>query len=279
MDQHRIRCVLATGETGSITRAANLLYSSPQHVKDEVDAAERELGCPLFVRSHKGCAPTEAGVIFLEKGPTALKYLETFCDEVTATAQGRQEVRVQSFEGKEIPVLDDICLRFRQAYPEFDVRFVNATAATMLDDIVNGTCDVAFFSDGTPFDHSERLRSRRCEGLTMGYQVIASRDDPIAGFPSVAPEQLAERVVAFCGASAPAEFEALPISSTIPWERYAILNHCAAGGLCIVDEYVDVRSPSVVAIPFDGLTVQICCLFRPNPPEPVRRFLEMTDVA
>lgn len=279
MDQHRIRCVLATGETGSITRAANLLYSSPQHVKDEVDAAERELGCPLFIRSHKGCAPTEAGAVFLEKGPAALKYLESFCSEVTATAQGRQEVRVQSFEGKEIPVLDDICLHFRQAHPSLDVRFVNATAATMFDDIANGACDVAFFAEGTSFDHDERLRSRRCAGLTMSYRVIASRDDPIASASSVSPDQLADRNVAFCGVSIPTEFEALPISSVIPWERYAILNYCAAGGLCIVDEYVDVRSPSVVAIPLEDISVQICCLFRPNPPEPVRRFLEMTDIA
>lgn len=278
MDQHRIRCVLATGETGSITRAANLLYSSPQHVKDEVDAAERELGCALFIRSHKGCTPTEAGAVFMREGETIAKTLDTFCDAVSATASSTREVRVQSFEGKEIPVLDEICLRFREAHPDITLTFVNTTGPRMLDDLIEGVSDVGFYAEGTPYVNRSRLQSRTCRGLTMGLRIIASKDDPILFQDSIAGADLAGRNLAFCGVDMPAELSELPIGSVIPWERYAILNHCATDGLCVVDEYMDVRSPLVATVPLEDVAVQICCLFRPNPPEPVRRFLEMTDI-
>lgn len=278
VDQHRIACVVAVARCGSITRAAAEVYSSPQHVKDEVDAAERELGCPLFVRSSKGCVPTRAGEAFLDGGPSMLHQLEAFCAAVARAGAVRREIRIQSWENKEIPVLDAICDRFARAYPDVALSFVNTTVADMYADIAGGLADIGFFArsdvDGAG---AGRLEHRVCKGLVMGYRCVVAATDGLAGRPQLVFDDLQGRSVALCSAAIPGEFDGKRIDLLLPWERYAVLNHCASGGVCIVDEYFDVRGPNVAQVPLAGLSVQIYSLFRPDPPLHLRRFMDVVD--
>lgn len=64
MDSRSIRCFQLVYEKGSIHQAAKELFITPQGISRIISALEGELQTPLFVRSHGGMAPTEAGTYF-----------------------------------------------------------------------------------------------------------------------------------------------------------------------------------------------------------------------
>ena len=61
METARCRAFLAAAETGSFSRAAEMLRYTPSGVNQLVTALEKEIGFSLFSRSTKGVALTANG--------------------------------------------------------------------------------------------------------------------------------------------------------------------------------------------------------------------------
>ena len=72
METARCRAVLAAAETGSFSRAAEVLRYTPSGVNQLVTAFENELGFSVFRRSTKGVSLTENGQLLL---PTVREFL------------------------------------------------------------------------------------------------------------------------------------------------------------------------------------------------------------
>ena len=72
METARCRAVLAAAETGSFSKAAEVLSYTPSGVNQLVSAFESELGFTVFRRSTKGVALTENGQLLL---PTIREFL------------------------------------------------------------------------------------------------------------------------------------------------------------------------------------------------------------
>ena len=72
METARCRAVLAAAETGSFSKAAEVLRYTPSGVNQLVTALENELGFALFRRNTKGVALTENGELLL---PTIREFL------------------------------------------------------------------------------------------------------------------------------------------------------------------------------------------------------------
>ena len=67
METARCRAVLAAAETGSFSRAAEVLRYTPSGVNQLVTAFENELGFSVFRRSTKGVSLTENGQLLLPR--------------------------------------------------------------------------------------------------------------------------------------------------------------------------------------------------------------------
>ena len=65
METARCRAFLAAAETGSFSRAAEVLRYTPSGVNQLVSALEKEVGFSLFSRSTKGVALTANGQLLL----------------------------------------------------------------------------------------------------------------------------------------------------------------------------------------------------------------------
>ncbi len=61
MELQELQYFLVSAEKGSLTRAAEALYTTQPHVSQVIRALERELGTRLFTRTGSGIALTEAG--------------------------------------------------------------------------------------------------------------------------------------------------------------------------------------------------------------------------
>jgi DNA-binding transcriptional LysR family regulator len=76
VDVRQLKALVTVVETGSVTRAAELLHLVQPAVTRQIRALEHELGVPLFERTRQGMRPTEAGVSLAERARRALTELD-----------------------------------------------------------------------------------------------------------------------------------------------------------------------------------------------------------
>jgi LysR family transcriptional regulator, nitrogen assimilation regulatory protein len=76
MDVRQLAALVAVAETGSVTRAAEVLHLVQPAVSRQVKLLEDELGAPLFERTRHGMQLTDDGRILLEHARRALSELE-----------------------------------------------------------------------------------------------------------------------------------------------------------------------------------------------------------
>jgi DNA-binding transcriptional LysR family regulator len=72
MELRQLRYVVAVAEERNFTRAAARAHVAQPAVSQQIAQVERELGAPLFERSHRGVALTTAGAAFLPYARAAL---------------------------------------------------------------------------------------------------------------------------------------------------------------------------------------------------------------
>jgi LysR family transcriptional regulator, nitrogen assimilation regulatory protein len=85
MDIRQIRTFLAIADTGSVTRAAELLHIVQPAVSRQLKLLEDDVGAPLFERDRRGMQLTEAGHILLDRARRALRELESAQQEIRPT--------------------------------------------------------------------------------------------------------------------------------------------------------------------------------------------------
>lgn len=83
MDVKQLAALVAVAETGSVTRAAELLHLVQPAVSRQIKLLEDELGTPLFERTRQGMRLTRDGQVLLEHGRRALSELERARAEIS----------------------------------------------------------------------------------------------------------------------------------------------------------------------------------------------------
>ena len=64
MNDHHMSAFVTVIDCGSISKAARLLFITPQALSQQMDLLERECGAKLMVRSSQGVSLTAAGELF-----------------------------------------------------------------------------------------------------------------------------------------------------------------------------------------------------------------------
>jgi len=83
VDLKQLKALVTVVETGSVTRAAELLHLVQPAVTRQIHALEHELGVPLFERTRQGMRPTEAGTTLAERARRALAELDRARSELS----------------------------------------------------------------------------------------------------------------------------------------------------------------------------------------------------
>lgn len=85
MDLKQLRAVVTVAETGSVTRASQLLHMVQPAVSRQISSLEDELGVPLFDRTRQGMRPTQAGAALVARARRILTEVERAHAEVRPT--------------------------------------------------------------------------------------------------------------------------------------------------------------------------------------------------
>lgn len=103
----------------SISKAAKLLYLSPQGLSKIVHNMELELGSSLLIRTPTGIRPTESGQVLLDTARTLLPSYERMCQQiVNIENRNRGEVDLLSAYGILRLVTPECIAAFRKKYPD-----------------------------------------------------------------------------------------------------------------------------------------------------------------
>lgn len=280
MDERQLRTALAVAQLGSMTKAADRLYTSVQGVRGQIDSFEAEVGCQLFKRSNRGVAPTPAGEVLLRDAPALLDRMARLAHDMReAGSSSSHEVRVSIWAGKEIPVVDAICARLAALDPAMTVSFVPLEASRLYADVAEGVADVGFFTKSDAKALAARGVEATSVGIWMGYRVVMSPDNPLAspeGDPLEPAELLNCPAAMAVGVTRDEAQPPLALGGLDPvsYDRYEILTYCSRGGVCVCDEYLAGTLPSLASRPLAAPKVEIVVGHRPDPSPAVLLFLE-----
>ncbi|AVP97032.1 LysR family transcriptional regulator [Ahniella affigens] len=195
MDFIQLQAFVKVVQTGSFTRAADLLDTQKAHVSRLVSQLERELGVRLLSRSTRALSLTEIGREFFERASVILASVDEATREVQK-AQGQPRGTLRLTCGVEFGMIAvSAWIRdYLQQYPDVQV---DADFTSRVVDLVHEGFDLAIRVG--PLNDSN-LAARKLGELRYG--LFAAPDYLIRHTPPVAPEDLsAHPTLVFAGGS------------------------------------------------------------------------------
>jgi DNA-binding transcriptional LysR family regulator len=153
MELRQLEYLIAVAEEASFTRAAERVHISQSGVSAQVRQLEHELGATLIDRSSRAARLTDAGAAALGHARAALAAvadLRQAVHEVSGVIRGRLVVGMVT--GCTVTGLFDALAAFHLAHPGVAITLAEDNSACLVDQVRNGTADVALIgtSGGPP---------------------------------------------------------------------------------------------------------------------------------
>jgi DNA-binding transcriptional LysR family regulator len=143
VDLFSLRCFVAVARTGSFSRAAHELYRTQPAVSLQVRKLEEELGRPLFDRSRRSPALTEAGQALLAGSRDLLERLEALTGLVASVeTEPAGSLAVASNLSLITHYLPPAIRAFHRRYPRVKLRMLNRTARGIARAVEEGEADL-----------------------------------------------------------------------------------------------------------------------------------------
>lgn len=139
MDIRQLRHFAAVAETLHFGRAAERLNMTQPPLSQSIMALERELGAPLFMRTKRSVQLSPLGEQWLPHVLEALAAVDGLPDTARRLRDGQTGYLTLSFVSTaDYSVLPDLVRRYAEAYPEVEVRLVEATSDLQIPALAAG---------------------------------------------------------------------------------------------------------------------------------------------
>ena len=120
--------------SGSFTRTADKLYITPSAVMQQMDALEREYGVKLFIRTHPGVRPTEAGAFLLEETQAMARRSGQVRAQMRSISSESDMVRIGTSLIEKCRLLYDLWALYSEKNPSCRIEMVNINAEAGIPD-------------------------------------------------------------------------------------------------------------------------------------------------
>ncbi|PXA80041.1 LysR family transcriptional regulator [Caulobacter sp. D4A] len=139
MDIRPLRHFTAVAETLHFGRAAERLGMTQPPLSQSIMALEKTLGAPLFVRSKRSVRLSPLGEAWLPDVLAALAAVDELPTTARRLRDGQTGLLSLSFVSTaDYSVLPDLVSRYSRAYPDVEIRLVEATSDVQIPAIVAG---------------------------------------------------------------------------------------------------------------------------------------------
>lgn len=167
-----MRCVVAIADSGSLTRAAEILGLAQPALTQTVNRLEAEIGTRLFIRSRRGAMLTEAGHAIIDDMRASLAYGEIALARARSIGTGTGgELTIGFVSHALYEVLPRALRGFRALYPEVKFRLREMNNAEQVEALEHGHIDIALL-------HPPVSVNAKVHELKLGAETM------VAAFPS-----------------------------------------------------------------------------------------------
>lgn len=192
IDVDQLRAFIAIAETGSFTRAADVVFKTQSAVSMQMKRLEERIGRPIFVRDGRASKLTEDGERLLDYARRIVKLnveaLAAFDDKELS---GRVRLGVpDDYADRYLP---EIMARFSRAYPGVELTVICEPSVDLLQRIDANGIDLAIVTNCEHMRPAETFRRERLLWVTSGRHPTHKEEPlPLAlGRPTCAWRKLA----------------------------------------------------------------------------------------
>lgn len=146
MKLRRLRYFVAAAEEENFHRAAERMHIAQPALSKQIALLEEDLGCLLFHRVKRRVVLTSIGRLYLEDARRIVRELDAANERVRLAAAGQLgtlRIGLRETAGRS-PRVSRTCSRFRQQYPEVELRLQQMTSPTQCRALHEGELDAGF---------------------------------------------------------------------------------------------------------------------------------------
>jgi LysR family transcriptional regulator for metE and metH len=148
LEIRHLRLVAAVAETGSITRAGNLLHLTQSALSHQLRDAEEQLGVPLFERKNARMTLTAAGGRLLQAARTVLGELDRAESDIHKNGDSPKGViRLATQCHTAYHWFPSRLIRFQKKFPGVEVQLVLEATNNPFEALLEGKLDLALVCD------------------------------------------------------------------------------------------------------------------------------------
>lgn len=180
MELYQLKTFVAIAKEGSLTRAAERVFTSAPAVSAQLKALEDELGVKLFDRTPRGMVPTEAGHSLLDEAERTLASamrMRSAADQLRGAAQG--VVRFGTVVDPVSLKLGEVLVKLAERHPQVTLQLKQGLSFETLAGVQRGDLDCAYVLSDS--ERSEGLELRRLSvvdlTVVLPLQVAQARPD------------------------------------------------------------------------------------------------------
>ena len=150
MDIRQLHYFLVLCDEMNYSRAAQRLFLSRQALRQSISALEAELCGPLFLSAHHKLTLTDRGMSLQRHAAPVVEQFQQMQASLRAEIQSAQPVRIGisvSLVPDYLPGLETQLDKFRQQYPQVEMRFRMMDNDAVADDVEQGELDAGLVID------------------------------------------------------------------------------------------------------------------------------------
>jgi DNA-binding transcriptional LysR family regulator len=160
LDIDQLRTFVAIADTGSFTRAADIVHKTQSAVSMQMKRLEERLGKPVFERDGRASKLTEDGERLLDYARRILR-LNSECVASFADAELAGRVRLGVPDDYADRYLPEILARFSRSNPKVEVTVVCEPTPMLVDRVQNNDLDLAIITHVETRGPAEIVRQER----------------------------------------------------------------------------------------------------------------------
>jgi DNA-binding transcriptional LysR family regulator len=141
LDLDVMTMIVAVADTGTISRAAEVVHRSQSAVSMQIKTLETALGKPLFVRKPRSVVPTQDGEVLLTYARRMLALRdEAWAAVVRPDVTGRVSIGVPDDYASSL--LPPILKKFSATYPKVEIQVVGLPSVALAPMVKDGSVDL-----------------------------------------------------------------------------------------------------------------------------------------
>lgn len=195
MNERQLRALKYVIEHGTTIRAAELMHVTQPAISRMLSTLEEELGIRLLERRHGRISPTPQARYFLSAADNVLDAMGNArrrAETIKNTSVG--QLRVATMPGLGLSLLPQYIAEFQTQHPEIHVAMQSRTSPQVRDLVAAQMFDIGLAEPPWPSDQLQ------VHAFRVPCVCVFQRDDPLAQYETIRPEQIAHRDMALLNA-------------------------------------------------------------------------------